>query len=231
VGLGKNPTPEVLDDRSIKYGLLVGFLISSLVLRREVFCDFCPAGGMFRVVGPFYLGPTWQIVLPLTVLVIVLVLAVKFDHRGWCKYFCPFGAFISMVSRITPWGRVKIPAHACVECRKCEKVCPMDIDIVAETKYKLINTKAVTKVLEAEGDPKMLQMPKKFDRLPEAVQDVLNKYKGNYTIPAGECIRCFKCLDNCPVHKQILKKLKEEKELKKKEADGPPEADKEEAAK
>jgi len=230
VGINKKPLPEVLDDRYIKYGLLLGFLISAFVLRREVFCDFCPAGGMFRVIGPFYLGVAWQILLPLTVLTMVLVLTVMFDTRGWCKFFCPLGAFVSITSRLTPMGRMKLPAHACIECRKCEKVCPMDIDIVAETRYKLINSKEVKKVLAAEGDPDMLQMPKKFDKLPEPVQDALNKGKLKYTVPAGECIRCFKCLDTCPIHTQLVKKAKEEKEAAKNPPMGEP-ADEKEGAK
>ncbi len=229
IGIGKQPLPEVLDDRFIKYGLLIGFLISSLLLRREVFCDFCPAGGLFKIVGPFYLGPTWQIIIPLTVLVFVIVLTVRFDTRAWCKYFCPLGAFLAVTSKITPWGRMDLPAHACVECRKCEKACPMDLDIVNDTKYKLINSKEVKKVLQAEGDPAMLQMPKKFDKLPEPVQEVLIKGRPHVKVPAGECIRCFKCLDECPVQTQILKKLKEEKAQMKLEAKGG--AEKEEEAK
>ncbi len=50
----------------------------------------------------------------------------------------------------------------------------MDVDIVAQTRYKLINSKEVKKVLKAEGEPDLLQMPKKFDKLPEPVQDVGN---------------------------------------------------------
>lgn len=214
-GVKRKPLPEVLDDRMIKYGLLAGFLLSSMILAREVFCDLCPAGALFRIVGPFYLGFTWQILIPLTVFLFVMILAFKFDTRAWCKYFCPLGAFISIGSKLTPLGRVELPAHACVECGKCERECPMDIPIVSETKYQLVNSKAVKKVLEAEGDPEMLRLPKKFDKLPEPVQEVLNREKGKYKVPAGECIRCFKCVDACPVQAQIIKKAKEEKEAAK----------------
>jgi formate hydrogenlyase subunit 6/NADH:ubiquinone oxidoreductase subunit I len=42
----------------------------------------------------------------------------------------------------------------------------------------------------------------KFDKLPERVQEVLLERADLYTVPPGECIRCYQCVDACPIVKR-----------------------------
>ncbi len=46
-----------------------------------------------------------------------------FVPRFWCRYLCPLGAFLSLISPLGLFKR-KV-SEACNECLKCERACPM----------------------------------------------------------------------------------------------------------
>jgi NosR/NirI family transcriptional regulator, nitrous oxide reductase regulator len=46
-----------------------------------------------------------------------------FIGRPYCRYLCPYGAILRLVSRFSQWY-VKIPPDECIRCRLCEDVCP-----------------------------------------------------------------------------------------------------------
>lgn len=133
----KMEMPEFLTDRVFKYGILLGFLVSAIVLARPAFCDVCPAGAFYRSVGPVSSAgiPVWMMV-PWAVSGVALIFAAFYDTRAWCKYLCPLGAFLSFFDKYTPDRfRAWLPHDKCIECFKCEKVCPMDIKTVKLTKW------------------------------------------------------------------------------------------------
>ncbi len=43
-------------------------------------------------------------------------------HGAWCRYLCPYGALLGLISRFSPM-RVERHADACVDCGLCDKVC------------------------------------------------------------------------------------------------------------
>jgi NAD-dependent dihydropyrimidine dehydrogenase PreA subunit len=88
----------------------------------------------------------------------------------------------------------------------------MSIPILSQTRYKLINDQEVKRVLASIGQPELLGKPSKFEKLPEEVQRVLINRKKLYPVKAGECIRCYQCVDNCPVVRKAKEKEKEAKE-------------------
>ena len=202
--------PETIQERSLKYGILLGFLFSAAILGRYVFCDLCPAGCFYRVSGPLSFNYDWLVTIPLVFLFVVLIIAFFYDTRGWCKFLCPLGALIAVFDKLA-FNRVKLPSNTCIECRKCESVCPMDIDLLNETRYRYLNDEIVKKTLEEHGIKKL----PRFNKLPEDVQNILiNRIKkANLNeVQSTECIRCYLCVDSCPVVLKALKKKKKEKE-------------------
>jgi len=46
-----------------------------------------------------------------------------FVGRPYCRYLCPYGAILGVLSRFSRW-HVSIPPDKCINCRLCEDVCP-----------------------------------------------------------------------------------------------------------
>lgn len=46
-----------------------------------------------------------------------------FVGRPYCRYLCPYGAILRLVSRFSQW-HVRIPPEECINCRLCEDACP-----------------------------------------------------------------------------------------------------------
>jgi polyferredoxin len=206
--------PEVVQDSNIKYGVLIGFILIAAVLGRQVFCDFCPLGTLYRTTGPYAYAFPWLLLFPLSILFGFMIIAFLYKPRMWCMYVCPLGALIAVEDKFSLM-RVQLPSDACIECRQCEKICPMDIPLMKETRYKLLNDPKVKQVLMRLGEPDLLRKPSKFEKLPEEVQHILTERQRKYKVPPGECIRCYQCVDTCPIEKKKKEKLKEEKRLAK----------------
>ncbi len=60
-------------------------------------------------------------------LVAILALSMLYE-RAFCKYLCPLGAVNAIIGRI-PLFRIKRAADTCISCSKCDKSCPMNIDV------------------------------------------------------------------------------------------------------
>jgi ferredoxin len=46
-----------------------------------------------------------------------------FVGRPYCRYLCPYGAILGLLSRVSQW-HVRIPPKECINCRLCEDACP-----------------------------------------------------------------------------------------------------------
>jgi ferredoxin len=46
-----------------------------------------------------------------------------FIGRPYCRYLCPYGAILRLISRFSQW-HVRIPPEQCINCRLCEDACP-----------------------------------------------------------------------------------------------------------
>jgi NAD-dependent dihydropyrimidine dehydrogenase PreA subunit len=48
--------------------------------------------------------------------------------RFFCKYLCPMGAFLGIVSKISP-HRIVRNEKVCIDCGRCREVCPVTIEV------------------------------------------------------------------------------------------------------
>ncbi|PKN22397.1 MAG: 4Fe-4S ferredoxin [Deltaproteobacteria bacterium HGW-Deltaproteobacteria-3] len=62
----------------------------------------------------------------------ILVIGSFFLRNFWCRYFCPYGALMGVLSWFGPL-RINRDEHSCINCKKCEKVCPGSIRVAEQT--------------------------------------------------------------------------------------------------
>jgi polyferredoxin len=68
------------------------------------------------------MGLTAAIVLALLVLLSMLV------QNFWCRYLCPYGALMGVVSLLSP-VKIRRDADACIDCAKCARACPAGLPV------------------------------------------------------------------------------------------------------
>jgi len=72
---------------------------------------------------------------------IALAFAFK-DNRAFCKYICPITVFMKPMSYFS-FLRVKVNQEKCVSCGKCEKGCPMDVEITNNKRSRKNGTECI----------------------------------------------------------------------------------------
>ncbi len=60
--------------------------------------------------------------------VLGLVIASIFVQNFWCRYLCPYGAFLGLASLFSP-ARITRNLGTCIDCAKCAKVCPSTLPV------------------------------------------------------------------------------------------------------
>jgi len=59
---------------------------------------------------------------------LAIVLASIFVQNFWCRYLCPYGAFLGLVSLFSP-ARITRNLRTCIDCAKCAKACPSALPV------------------------------------------------------------------------------------------------------
>ena len=115
--------PQAL--RYFNYSMLMFLVLVSLATASSVYCEwFCP----FKLVTEYaeitdissYIA---TIIFICTFVGLVVILPFITKKRFQCSVFCPFGAFQSLVDRISIY-RLRIDTDKCIGCEKCVSVCP-----------------------------------------------------------------------------------------------------------
>ena len=130
--------------RYLKYVILVVFVFGLPLLLSDkygtsspYFCKWlCPAGtleggfpllaaneSLRSAVGGLF---TWKVF----VLIAVLLLCM-FIERPFCKYLCPLGAVYGVFNRFS-FFRTEIDKSKCTACHRCERVCPMQVEVLKD---------------------------------------------------------------------------------------------------
>jgi len=180
-------------DRYVKYGVFGGVLGGTLFAGFPAFCPTCPIGTLCRSsrsFRSFMIGLELLVVFPFAVGISVV------SRRLWCKQLCPVGAVFGILHKVGLIQK-KLPAkETCIECRKCEDACQMDIPILEDTIDKVKSDSRFSELVE-EADVSESDMLRKTPKgYKEDLEPIL---KDHMDINSGECIVCWECQESCPV--------------------------------
>jgi polyferredoxin len=81
--------------------------------QRFLICEWDPFISIFRRSGPFYL----------VVLGAAFIVAGMFIGRPYCRWLCPYGGLLSILSRVS-WKHVRISPDKELDCGLCANACP-----------------------------------------------------------------------------------------------------------
>jgi len=113
--------------RGLKY-LLLGFFVAVIAwMPAEALRDFMagPYGTIADVkMLNFFRGIGMVGIAVLAWLAIFSVLIQNF----WCRYLCPYGALMGLVSLLSP-VKIRRDADACIDCGKCSRACPSHLNV------------------------------------------------------------------------------------------------------
>lgn len=129
----------------LKFVVLAVILYFTWTIGELFYKAWCPWSAFMTIFEPDELLTD---VLFGTIFLLIIVGVSLFIERFFCRYLCPLGASLAIFNRFSLIKPAK--ANNCKDCRHCEKVCPVGVEIGAGKK--------------------------------------LNDM---------ECIRCYKCIDEC----------------------------------
>jgi len=116
---------------------LIFALMFAVTRSAFIICRFDPFVGIFRLGGA----------MPLIISGVILLIISVFTGRPFCRFICPYGALLSLFSRVSVW-KVKITKKQCINCELCHNACPVDaIRPPYDNKVKEIRTKGVRRIL------------------------------------------------------------------------------------
>jgi polyferredoxin len=72
----------------------------------------------------FFTEMTGVTAVTLAILALLSIVVKNF----WCRYLCPYGALLGLVSWISP-QRVVRDHQTCIDCKACTRACPVEIRV------------------------------------------------------------------------------------------------------
>jgi len=90
-----------------------------------------------------------------------------FLRNAWCRYLCPYGALLGLLSLFSPL-KVRRRAESCIDCRRCSNGCPGRIRVHAQTAVRHVECTACLTCVASCPVPETLQMRLPFWRRPLA---------------------------------------------------------------
>ncbi|WP_461643280.1 4Fe-4S binding protein [Labilibaculum euxinus] len=80
-----------------------------------IICRYDPFVGIFRFNATFFMFAIGAAFLLISI----------FIARPYCRFFCPYGVILNLVSRVSK-NHLTITPSNCIQCKLCENSCPLD---------------------------------------------------------------------------------------------------------
>ncbi|MDR2711327.1 MAG: 4Fe-4S binding protein [Burkholderiales bacterium] len=133
---GRNlPVPRWLDIslRALKYLLLAFFLWIVVTVSAEEIMAFM--GSEYGLIVDVKMLDFFRYISNVVLItLIVLIVGSVFIKNSWCRYLCPYGALLGVISMVSPF-KIRRDAEACIDCAKCAKACPAQLPV--DTKLQI----------------------------------------------------------------------------------------------
>lgn len=123
--------------RGLKYLLLVFFLkliavdMPAFALREFLASPYWAVADVKML--HFFTAPSS---LSLTIIGILIVLSAVY-RNFWCRYLCPYGALLGLLSLLSPL-KVQRQQQHCIDCGRCTAVCPSRIEVHRKTTVRSV---------------------------------------------------------------------------------------------
>lgn len=75
------------------------------------------------------------------------------DNRAFCKYICPIGVIMKPAAHFSKL-RVTCDHDTCISCNKCREACPMDVDMLDDSRNRANATECILCLECAQACPK-----------------------------------------------------------------------------
>lgn len=131
---GRNLTlPRWLDIplRSLKYILLAFFVYVVVTMSADGLQQFLLAP--FGIIADVKMLNFFRhmSLIGVAILATIGLLSVMIKNF-WCRFLCPYGALMGIVSALSP-VKIRRDAAACIDCNKCNKACPSNLPVAQLT--------------------------------------------------------------------------------------------------
>lgn len=120
--------------RSLKY-ILMGFFLFAIGVMPLWSMAMFLLGDYYKTVDVRMLK-LFTDMSTLTMWVLIILIGLSFLYKNfWCRYLCPYGALLGLVSRPSPF-KIRRNNDKCTHCRACTNHCPALIDVEKTTAVK-----------------------------------------------------------------------------------------------
>jgi polyferredoxin len=121
--------------RSIKYVLLGIFLFLIGIAMPTTMMALFFIADYYKIVDVRMLKFFTEMTTVTFVVLLALGALSLLYKNFWCRYLCPYGAFLGLFSRLSPF-KVRRNEEKCIHCHACTKHCPALIDVEKEETVK-----------------------------------------------------------------------------------------------
>lgn len=143
--------------RAVKYLLLLFFVyivfwgMSAEQVAAFIVDDYNKIADVKMLNFFLHLGTTGLVVIAL------LLLFSFFLKNPFCRYICPYGALLGLISRLSPVKIERCAAH-CISCGGCSKACPSHLDVMHAGRISSEECVGCLRCVSSCPKPEALQM-------------------------------------------------------------------------